>query len=410
MRTGRCRFAAGETDMTYTETTRTSWFTKLKNGVVGTLIGIVLILVAIYFLFWNEGRAIQTYRALVEGAGLVVSIDSSKIDSALDSKLVHITGPVKPNGEVVDPQFDIRADGALAIAREVEMYQWVEKSESKTEKNVGGSEETTTTYTYSKEWSSDRNDSSDFKVQNGHENPDFAVPANTVTVESANVGAFVLDGSSVANLGDQKTIPLTQADADRMAENVATTRPVRLNQGGIYIGNSSTSPQVGDLKIRFERTDLAEASFVGKQQGDTITAYTATNGREIFLSAAGKKDAPAMFEQAQTENTIITWVIRAAGLIGIFIGFQLFFGLFGVIGDVIPFIGSIVRGGTAIIALILTLIIGPITIAIGWIAYRPLLAFAIIGAGLAIAALLIFLRRKRAPAAPAETVVLGRGA
>lgn len=397
--------------MTYTETTRTSWFTKLKNGLVGTLIGIVLVLVAIYFLFWNEGRAIQTYRALVEGAGLVVSVDSGSVDAANDGKLVHISGAVKPNGEVSDPQFGIRADGALAIAREVEMYQWIEKSESKTEKNVGGSEETTTTYSYSKEWSSRRVDSSDFKVPGGHDNPDFAVPANTVTVESANVGAFRLQGSSVANLGDEKTIPLTQADADRMADSIATSRPVRLNQGEIYVGTSSTSPQVGDLKIRFERTDLAEASFVGRQQGDTIIGYVASNGREIFLSAAGNKDAAAMFQQAQTENTIITWVIRAAGLIGIFIGFQLFFGLFGVIGDVIPFIGSIVRGGTAIIALILTLIVGPITIAIGWIAYRPLLAFAIIGVGLAIAALLIYLRRKSAPAATSspEPVVLGRG-
>jgi len=397
--------------MSYTETSHTSWFTKLKNGVVGTLIGIVLVLVAVYFLFWNEGRAIQTYRALVEGAGLVVSVDSGSIDAANDGKLVHITGAVRPNGEVVDPQFDIRADGALAIAREVEMYQWVEKSESKTEKNVGGSEETTTTYSYSKEWSTRRIDSSDFKVQNGHENPDFAVPSNTVTVQTANVGAFVLDGASVANLGNEKIVPLTQADADRMAGNIATTRPVRLNQGEIYIGTSATSPQVGDLKLRFERTDLAEASFVGKQQGDTIAGYTATNGREIFLSAAGKKDAAAMFEQAQTENTIITWVIRVAGLFGIFIGFQLFFGLFGVIGDVIPFVGSLVRGGTGIIALILTLIIGPITIAIGWIAYRPVLAFAIIGVGLAIALALIFLRRRNAPAAapPAGTVTLGRG-
>lgn len=395
--------------MTFTETTRTSWFTKLKNGVVGTLVGIILVLVAIYFLFWNEGRAIQTYRALVEGAGLVVSVDSGSVDAANDGKLVHITGAVKANGELSDPEFDIRADGALAIAREVEMYQWVEKSESKTEKNVGGSEETTTTYSYSKEWSSRRIDSSDFKVPGGHENPDFAVPANTVTVETANVGAYVLDGSDVANLGDQKTIPLTQDDVDRIGSSIATSRPVRMNQGAIYVGTSVTSPQVGDLKISFERTDLSEASFVGKQQGDTLVAYTTTNGREVFLSAAGKKDAAAMFEDAQTENTIITWIIRVAGLIGIFIGFQLFFGLFGAIGDVIPFVGSLVRTGTGLIALVLTLIVGPITIAIGWIAYRPLLAFGIIGAGILLAALIIFLRRKSAPAAAPETVALGRG-
>jgi hypothetical protein len=397
--------------MTYTETTRTSWFTKLKNGLVGTLIGIVLILVAIYFLFWNEGRAIQTYRALVEGAGLVVSFDSASVNAANDGKLVHITGPVKPDSVISDQQFGINADGALAIRREVEMYQWEEKSESKTEKNVGGSEETTTTYSYSKEWSTRRNDSSRFKVPGGHENPEFAVQSSVHTVQSAHVGAYRLDGDRIASLGDETIIPLTQVDVDRMADSIATSRPVKLNQGEVYIGTSATSPQVGDLRIRFERTDLAEASFVGKQQGDSLVGYTTSNGRELFLSAAGKKDAPAMFEQAQTENTIITWVIRVAGLVGIFIGFQLFFGLFGVVGDLIPFIGSLVRGGTAIIALILTLIIGPITIAIGWFAYRPLLAIGIIAGGVLIAAAVIFLRRKGggATAAPAEPVVLGRG-
>ena len=119
-----------------------------------------------------------------------------------------------------------------------------------------------------------------------------------------------------------------------------------------------------------------------------------------------------MFQQAQTENTIITWVIRVAGLLGIFIGFQLFFGLFGVVGDIIPFVGSLVRGGTAIIALVLTLIVGPVTIAIGWFAYRPLLALAIIGGGLLLAAVTLFLRRRAGSgnaAAPAEPVVLGRG-
>ena len=398
--------------MTYTETTRTSWFTKLKNGLVGTLVGIILILVAIYFLFWNEGRAIQTYRALAEGAGLVVSVDSGKVDGANEGKLVHITGAVKPGAAVADPQFGIRAEGALAVRREVEMYQWVEKSESKTDKNVGGSEDTTTTYTYSREWSARRIDSSDFKVPGGHENPDFAISSSTTTVDSADVGAFRLEGRVVAPLGDEKIIPLSQADVDRMADSIATSRPVKLNQGEVYIGNSATSPRVGDLRVRFERTDLAEASFVGRQQGDTLTGYSASNGREIFLNAAGRKDAAAMFQQAQTENTIITWVIRVAGLLGIFIGFQLFFGLFGVVGDIIPFVGSLVRGGTAIIALVLTLIVGPVTIAIGWFAYRPLLALAIIGGGVLLAAVTLFLRRRAGSGnavASAEPVVLGRG-
>jgi hypothetical protein len=393
--------------MSYTETTTTSWFTRIKNALVGILIGIVLIIAAIYFLFWNEGRAIQTYRSLVEGAGLVVSVDSAKVDAANEGKLLHIEGPVKAVGSVSDSEFGVGAEGALAIKRDVEMYQWVEKSESKTEKNVGGSETTTTTYDYVKEWRSNAIDSSDFKQPSGHENPPFAVNDNRMTVDTATVGAFTMEGSRVAALGDETQIKLTDADVDRAASTIATSKPVKLNQGDIYLGQSATSPQIGDMKIRFERVDLAEASFVGAQKGDTLVPYKSSNGRMLFLSAAGKKDAAAMFEQAQTENTIITWLIRAGGLLGLFIGFKLTMMIFSVLGDIIPFIGSLISGGTTIIALILTLLIGPVVIAIGWFAYRPILALCIIGAGVALAVGFAYLRRKSAPAAAPQ---LGRAA
>ena len=382
--------------MSYTETTTTSWFTRIKNALVGILIGIVLILASIYFLFWNEGRAIQTYRSLVEGAGLVISVDSAKVDAANDGKLVHIEGPVKAQGTVSDPQFGIEAAGALAVKRDVEMYQWVEKSESKTEKNLGGSETTTTTYSYAKEWQSREVSSSNFK-EPGHDNPSFAVNDSETTIDQATVGAFTLEGSRVASLGDETQIKLNDADASRIAGTIATNQPVKLNQGDVYLGRSSTSPQIGDMKIRFERVDLSQASFVGAQRGETVEPYKSSNGRMIFLSAAGLKDAAAMFEQAQSENTMITWIIRAAGLLGLFIGFKLTMMIFSVLGDIIPFIGSLIGGGTSIIALVLTLIIGPVVIAIGWFAYRPLLAISIIGVGLLLAAGFAYLKRRQAP-------------
>ncbi|MDB5526229.1 MAG: hypothetical protein JWM58_3992 [Rhizobium sp.] len=383
--------------MSYTETTTTSWLTRIKNALVGILIGIVLIIAAIYFLFWNEGRAIQTYRSLVEGAGLVVSVDSARADPAHDGKLVHIEGPVKAQGTVADQQFGIEANGALAIKRDVEMYQWVEKSESKTEKNLGGSETTTTTYSYAKEWGTRPVDSSDFK-QPGHDNPPFAINDSETTIEKATVGAFTLEGSRVAYLGDEAQIRLSDADASRIAGTIATNQPVKLNQGDLYIGQSSTSPQIGDMKIRFERVDLSEASFVGAQKGDTLEPYKSSNGREILLSAAGRKDAAAMFQQAQDENAMITWLIRAGGLLGLFIGFKLVMSIFSVLGDIVPFIGSLIGGGTSIIALVLTLIVGPVVIAIGWFAYRPLLALGIIAGGAILAVGFAYLRRKQAPA------------
>ena len=57
-----------------------------------------------------------------------------------------------------------------------------------------------------------------------------------------------------------------------------------------------------------------------------------------------------MFEAAQSENTLITWRIRFGGLLGMFIGFVIMLSIFGIIADVIPFVGSIVGFGISIIA------------------------------------------------------------
>lgn len=389
--------------MSFTETTTTSWFSRIKNALVGLLVGIILIPACMFLLFWNEGNSIHTYQALAEGAGKVVSIDSARIDAANDGKLVHISGPVTANGTATDPNFNITANGALAVNRTVEMYQWVEESDTKTEKNLGGSETSTTTYSYKKEWKSRYVDSSDFK-ESGHNNPQFAVDAANTPVDSGTVGAFTMPGKKLANLGDETQIKLTSDDVTRIAGTISTDKPAKLNQGDVFLGYSATSPQVGDLKIRFERVDLKQASFVGEQKGDTLAPGKARNGKEIFLSAAGNQEAAEMFKHAQDENVLITWLIRAGGLVGLFIGFKLIMSIFSVLGDIVPFIGSLIGAGSSLIALVLTLILGPVVIAIGWITYRPLFALAIIAAGVVAAAGFIYFRRKPAVvAAPAGT-------
>jgi hypothetical protein len=386
--------------MSFTETTTTSWFSRLKGALIKIVVGFILLIACIWLLFWNEGRSVKTYRALVEGAGLVISVDNGSVDPANDGKLVHISGPVKPVGVPEDDVLGISADGAAGLERIVEMYQWVETSKSETRKQLGGSEETVTTYSYHKEWKRNEVSSGSFR-QSGHDNPQKPIDDASFPVESATIGAFSVDGRAVARLGDERPVPLTALDVNRMGEAVALGKPVSTIAGQAVFSFNPEDPQVGDIRIRFERSDIAEASFVGAQRGSGLTPYKTTNGRDLFLSDAGLVDA-AVFDAAQSENTIITWLVRVGGLIGIFIGFAFILSILGVIADVVPFVGSIVRFGTTAIALILTLLIGPAVIAIAWIAYRPLIATAVLAAGVALAAGILYLRRGKAAAtAPA---------
>ncbi len=358
--------------------TSTSWFSRLGGALTGAIFGFILVIVAIVALLWNEGRSVATYELLVEGQSIVVSTDAARIDPALDGKLVHIESGVVPEADVVDPDTGISASGVIGLARKVEMYQWVEEKSSKTEKKLGGGEETVTTYTYSREWSGDAQDSSKFQESAGHENPEFWLPSTETLVETAKLGAFSVEGSQIASAGTRQALPITAETAAEASEALGYPGEGRAVTQALYFGADEKAPQVGDTRVRFEKIVLPEVSIVAMQRGDRLAEYTTENGYTLFLLAAGRETSDKMFADSQTENVILTWVIRAAGILGLFVGFALILRIFSVIGDVIPFVGTLIGFGTGLISFVLAIAVGVTVIAIGWFAVRPLLSIGLI--------------------------------
>jgi Transmembrane protein 43 len=380
--------------------TSTSWFSRLGGALTGALFGLVLLIVAIVALFWNEGRSVATYKSLVEGQSIVVAADASRIDPALDGKLVHIESDVTPAADVVDADTGITASGAIGLARNVEIYQWVEEKSSKTEKKLGGGEETVTTYSYSKEWSDKAQDSSAFQEPAGHENPEFWLPSSETLVDKAQLGAFSVTGSQIASVGARETLPITDETAAAASEALGYPGEGRAVMQALYFGANEKAPEIGDTKVRFEKILLPEVSIVGMQHGDSLMEYTTQNGYTLFLLASGREPAAKMFADSQAENVVLTWVIRVAGIIGLFVGFSLILRIFSVIGDVIPFVGSLIAFGTGLVSFILALAVGVTVIAIGWFAVRPLLSIALlVGVAALVWAYAKYVRKQ--PAAPA---------
>ena len=93
----------------------------------------------------------------------------------------------------------------------------------------------------------------------------------------------------------------------------------------------------------------------------------------------------------------------ALGTLGLLIGFMLILRPLAVLGDVVPFIGSIIGAGTGLVALLLTAIVAPIVIAFAWFFYRPLTAIIvlIVGAGVAYGIKVLASRRAASRSAPA---------
>ena len=385
-----------------TVTTRQSWFSRIGNSIVGVLIGLVLILVGIVLLFWNEGRAVQTAKSLAEGRGIVVTVPNSAVDPANEGKLVHTSGRVATGETLKDTTFGITASG-VRLVRRAEMYQWVEKSESKTETKLGGGQETVTTYTYHREWIDRPVDSENFKEPNGHRNPPMTYRGERYQIASGTLGAFTLDTRVLDKISGSEIVPVTPDLLEGIVAAAGSTpRPLSVVDGKIYMGFNAGSPVIGDQRISYELVPLGDISLVGKQSGNGFSEYQTQAGDALLMVSSGTLDALEMFAEAESANTMLTWILRVVGLVALLIAFNLLFAPLGVVGDVVPFVGRIVRMGTGLVAFALAVLTGSIVIAIAWFWYRPLLSLIIIAIGVAIAAAVYFIGRKRRPATPAE--------
>ncbi|RVD74111.1 MAG: hypothetical protein E5V62_07070 [Mesorhizobium sp.] len=393
----------------FQEVTSVSWFGRIKRAVGGVVFGLILIVLMVIGLFWNEGRAVQTARSLAEGAGTVVSVGVDKIDAGNDGRLVHVTGPVTADSGLADPDFGIQAEG-LRLSRSVEMYQWKEDSKSETTKKLGGGEETVTTYSYSKVWDDSQINSSDFKKPDGHQNPPMAIHSRSFQIAEGKLGAFTLDRPVLDRIGGDKEFSLSSSQSAAIEAAYTGAKPINIVDGRIYLGADTTSPALGDYRIGYELAPLGTVSIVARQAGDRFESYQTAAGDALLMVDTGDVPADRMFAEAVSANTLITWLLRAGGLILLTIGFALLLGPIGVIFDVIPFLGSLARLGTGIIAFVLAILVGTTTIAVAWFWYRPVLAAAILAAGVIAAAAVYMLGRSRKPAVPAAAPSPGAAA
>ena len=393
----------------FREVTSVSWFGRIKRAVGGVIFGLILIVLMVIGLFWNEGRAVQTARSLAEGAGAVVSVGADSVDAGNDGKLVHVSGQVSASSGLADPDFGITAEG-LRLSRSVEMYQWKEESKSETTKKLGGGEETVTTYSYSRVWDDSQIDSSDFKKPDGHQNPPMAIHSRTFQIPQGKLGAFALDTPVLDRIEGDKEFSLASGQSAAIKAAYTGSKPITIVDGGIYLGSDTTSPALGDYRIGYELAPLGVVSIVARQAGERFEPYQTQAGDELLMVDTGNLPAEKMFAEAVSANTLITWLLRAGGLILLTIGFALLPGPIGVIFDVIPFLGSLARLGTGLIAFVLAILVGTTTIAIAWFWYRPVLAIAILAAGVIAAVAVSYLGRSRKPAATAAAPAAGAAA
>lgn len=364
----------------YEEVSNKSYGGRLKESLKNILMGFGLVIGAFVLLFWNEGRSVQTYKTLKEGESLVVSVESAKIDSSMNNKLIHTTGKANTTTSITDPILGVSST-ALILERTSEMYQWTERTEEKTEKELGGGERTVTRYYYEKKWSSSVHDSSTFKRSAGHENINHMPIKNAKFInDNITLGAFRLPKNLAEQISELTT--LIPKNVDGVNNNFKQYASIEGDMIYITNGGTPSAPKIGDIRVSFKVALPQDVSILAVQKGDSFAKYLAKAGGTIYVLYQGLHSSEAMFKSEHEANVLLTWILRAVGFGMMFFGFTMIFKIFSVILDVIPILGNIAEFGIGIASFLLALILSLLTIAIAWLFYRPILSivlFAVIG-------------------------------
>ena len=161
---------------------------------------------------------------------------------------------------------------------------------------------------------------------------------------------------------------------------------VHIDGNVIYYGFSPSSPNVGDVRVTFEKVMPAKVTIIAQVDGDTFKAFKAKNGKRFQRLVMGKKTAEEIFESEHAANNMWLWILRIVGTLLVIFGLKGIFGFLETILKVVPFIANIFGWGVGLVCTVVGVVWSLIIIALAWLFYRPLIGIAL----LAIAGFLIW--------------------
>lgn len=420
--------------MAYQEQKTTGYGTRVGNSFKAIGSGLIMFCIGTALLWWNEGRTVKTEKMLDEVGGNYVEMENpNKKDASLDGELICGTALATTEDSLSDAQFGVGAK-AIALHRKVEYYQWVESSEEKSEDKLGGKEVTTTTYTYSKKWVSTPVESSEFKDP-AYQNKNTVlttVEESDQYAENVSFGAYKLNETLIHRISSSEGLDLaisedllkdldknaqvayerfygTKKTASKAVEQPAETTVLSdsakavadslkavndsiiknavnkkdfeyVHQAGnvLYFGRVPGSPEVGDVRVTFEKVVPAKVTVMAVVDGDSFKPYKAENGKRFQTLVMGKRSGDDIIEADKEANNMWLWILRGVGVLLVIGGLKGIFGFLETILKVVPFIANIFGWGVGVVCTIIGVAWSLIVIAIAWLFYRPILGITLL--------------------------------
>lgn len=153
-----------------------------------------------------------------------------------------------------------------------------------------------------------------------------------------------------------------------------------IHQAGnvLYFGRVPSAPEVGDVRVTFEKVVPAKVTVMAVVDGDTFKPFKAKNGKRFQTLVMGKKSGDEIIEAEKEANNMILWALRIFGILMVIGGLKGIFGFIETILKVVPFIAGIFGWGVGLVCTVLGIVWSLIVIAIAWLFYRPLLGISLL--------------------------------
>jgi len=153
-----------------------------------------------------------------------------------------------------------------------------------------------------------------------------------------------------------------------------------IHQAGnvLYFGRVPGAPEVGDVRVTFEKVVPAKVTVMAVVDGDTFKPFKAKNGKRFQTLVMGKKSGDEIIDAQKEANNMILWFLRILGVVMVIGGLKGIFGFIETILKVVPFIAGIFGWGVGLVCTVLGIVWSLIVIAIAWLFYRPLLGISLL--------------------------------
>ena len=201
-------------------------------------------------------------------------------------------------------------------------------------------------------------------------------PAQTPAI-SDSIRALLSD-SALAVIDSLQAVNDSIVKSMANAENKKDLQYVHQAGNVLYFGRVPGAPEVGDVRVTFEKVVPAKVTVMAVVDGDTFKPFKAKNGKRFQTLVMGQKSGDEIIEAEKEANNMILWFLRILGVVMVIGGLKGIFGFIETILKVVPFIAGIFGWGVGLVCTVLGIVWSLIVIALAWLFYRPLLGISLL--------------------------------